>query len=169
MGLAAVRGRLAAMGQDANEAIESLADWSEWVSFAAAKTKAPRLPGVYMAREGTTGPIIYIGMAGERAGSGKPQGIRGRLSVYTSGKALASGLGEAVFDRALADPAWLTSRLQEVQEGRPSRAKTWGRLAFERADLHLRWAITVDKPAAAALERRCFDACAGLDLWNRLR
>jgi hypothetical protein len=38
-------------------------------------------------------------MAGERRG----QGIRGRLNVYGSGKALASGLGEAVMDRALAD------------------------------------------------------------------
>jgi hypothetical protein len=59
-------------------------------------------PGVYMARE-PGGSIVYVGRAAERAGGGKPKGLRGRLSVYVSGKGLASGLGEAVLDRALAD------------------------------------------------------------------
>src|SRR5215213_7907958 len=48
--------------------------------------------------EGLYGPIVYVGMAGERRG----QGIRGRLNVYGRGKALVSSLGEAVMDRALA-------------------------------------------------------------------
>ena len=69
----------------------------------------PRLPGVYLAREGATGELVYVGMAGERRG----QGIRERLTIYARGKALASGLGEAVFDRALADPEWLRDRLTE--------------------------------------------------------
>jgi hypothetical protein len=120
---------------------------------------------VYVAREGTDGPVIYVGMAGERRGAG----LRGRLGVYRSGKALASGLGEAVFDRALADPTWLAERLDEVSAGRPSRAKAWGQAAFVRADLHVRWAVTTDRREAIALERRCLDALAGHDLWNRLR
>ena len=68
-------------------------------------------------------------MAGERRG----QGIRGRLNVYGSGKALVSGLGEAVMDRALADVHWLTERLADVEQGRPLRAKAWGQAAFARA------------------------------------
>ena len=86
-------------------------NWSGWVSFNEALAVAPRLPGVYVARQSDTGPIVYIGMAGERTGGGRPQGIRGRLAVYTTGKGLASGLGEAAFDRALADPEWVAARL----------------------------------------------------------
>jgi len=81
-------------------AVDELAEWSPWMPFSEARAAAPRQPGgVYLAREGLDGPIVYAGMAGERRG----QGIRGRLNVYGSGKALASGLGEAVMDRALAD------------------------------------------------------------------
>jgi len=120
---------------------------------------------VYNAREGATGPIIYVGMAGERRGAG----LRGRLRVYSSGKALASGLGEAVLDRALADPLWLEARLAEVQEGAPRRALDWGREAFARADLHVRWAQTSDRGSALALERACLDELAAHDLWNRRR
>lgn len=64
------------------------------------------------------GDIIYVGMAGERRG----QGVRGRLAIYGTGKGLASGLGEAVLDRALADPDWLQQRLDEVHAGQPRRA-----------------------------------------------
>ena len=118
-----------------------------------------------MAREGMDGPIVYIGMAGERAASGKPKGIFGRLSVYISGKALASGLGEAVFDRALADPAFVRARLHEVTAGNPRRAKAWGAAVFERADLHVRWTTTVDRQAALALETRL--VTSEVVLWNR--
>lgn len=145
--------------------LEQLAEWSEWVPSADALAQAPRQPGVYMAREGATGAVVYIGMAGERNG----KGLRGRLAVYASGKALASGLGEAVFDRALTDAVWLRERLGEVDAGRPGRAKQWGRLAFQRADLQIRWAVTTDKTAAVALERTALDVLSGSALWNRLR
>ncbi len=95
---------------------------------------APRDPGVYMAREGRGGPIVYVGHAGERRG----QGIRGRLKFYASGKRLTSGLGEAVADRAFADPAWLRQRLAEATAGSPRRAIEWGREPFLRADLYVR-------------------------------
>jgi hypothetical protein len=153
-------------------ALDEMADWSEWVPFGEALASAPLVPGVYMAREGTTGPIVYVGMAGERAGrtgTGTPKGLRGRLGVYVSGKGLASGLGEAVMDRALADPGWLRERLAEAEAGEPLRAKAWGRAAFVRAQLHLRWTTTPDKARAAALERRVLAALADADLWNRRR
>lgn len=108
-------------------------------------------------------------MAGERSGSGRPAGLRGRLSVYLTGKGLASGLGEAIFDRALADAGWLRDRLAEVERGEPMRAKEWGRAAVASADLHVRWATTSDKASAAALERDCLAALAGENLWNRRR
>lgn len=133
--------------------------------FAEACTAAPRRPGVYLAREGLDGPIVYVGMAGERRG----QGIRGRLNVYRRGKALVSGLGEAVMDRALADTGWLHERLAEVEQGRPMRATAWGQAAIVRANLHVCWAITVDGRSASELERAVLLALESGELWNRAR
>lgn len=147
------------------ERLERLATWSPWLPFAEARRAAPTTPGVYLAREHASGAIVYVGMAGERRG----KGLSGRIGVYASGKALASGLGEAVFDRALADAGWLAARLADVNAGRPARATEWGRLAFDRADVHIRWAQTSDGPSAVALERLCLDVLSSTDLWNRAR
>lgn len=154
---------------DRIQGLDSLADWSPWMPLSDALTVAPRVPGVYLAREGEAGPVVYVGMAGERAGGKRPQGLRGRLAVYLTGKGLISGLGEAIFDRALADPVWLRTRIAEVEAGQPMRAKAWGRAALVRSDLHIRWAATPDKTSALALERTCLDALASDPLWNRLR
>jgi hypothetical protein len=143
-------------------------EWSGWVSFTDVLDHAPRLPGVYRARQGVDGPIVYIGMAGERNGSGgRPQGLRGRLSVYASGKGLASGLGEAVFDRALADENWIGARLAEVTGGRSRRAKSWGVQAFIWADLHLSWVTSENKASALSLERKIIESADHSVLWNR--
>lgn len=154
------------MTSDGWETFVSEVEWSEWIPFAEALATAPRMPGVYMAREGETGAVVYIGMAGERSGGGKPQGIRGRPSIYVSGKGLASGLGEAVFDRALADPEWVRARLLELETTGPRRAKHWGIEAFTRADLHIRWTTTADKATAAALEDQLVRQAGGT-LWNK--
>lgn len=58
--------------------IEEMADWSPWLPFEQALAKAPLVPGVYMARDGAEGPVVYVGMAGERASGGQPKGLRGR-------------------------------------------------------------------------------------------
>jgi hypothetical protein len=118
-----------------------------------------------MAREGPDGPVVYVGMAGERRG----RGIRDRLSVYSRGKGLVSGLGEAAMDRALADPAWLRERLHEVEQGHPRRAKAWGQAALTRANLHIRWTVTGDRTSARALERAVLRTLADVELWNRAR
>jgi hypothetical protein len=68
-----------------------LAEWSDWLPFELARANAPREPGVYLLREPATGVIRYAGMAGERAGSGRPQGLHGRLSVYWTGRAPSAG------------------------------------------------------------------------------
>jgi hypothetical protein len=143
--------------------VDDLAEWSPWMPFSEARAAAPRRPGVYLAREGLDGPIVYAGMAGERRG----QGIRGRLSVYATGKGLVSGLGEAVMDRALADVHWLKERTVDVERGRPLRAKAWGQAAFARANLHVRWAITEDRRSAFELERAVLLVLDSGDLWNR--
>lgn len=40
---------------------ELLASWSPWVPLGAAQV--PQLPGVYIAKQGATGPMVYVGMA----------------------------------------------------------------------------------------------------------
>jgi hypothetical protein len=149
--------------------VAHLASWSDWIPVGGALDLAPRLPGVYLARSGRIGPVVYVGMAGERSGGGKPQGLRGRLAVYLGGKALTSGLGEAVFDRAIADPRWVEERVREAAAGTPLRAIEWGRLAIVRADLDLCWATTCNAIEARDLEGQCLAALADADLWNRRR
>jgi hypothetical protein len=139
--------------------------WSPWVPLLESLAVAPLMPGVYMARSTHDGSVVYVGVAGERRG----QGIRGRLNIYVSGKGLASGLGEAVFDRALADAGWLRDRLQEVEDGRPMRAKLWGRAAIHWAGLDVRWHTTAARTTALALEMRVLRALPQAPLWNRLR
>lgn len=147
--------------------VEQMADWSPWVPFEEALKTAPLQPGVYIARETTDGPLVYVGMAGERAGGGRPKGLRGRLNVYLSGKGVVSGLGEAVMDRALADPEWLRERLAEVEGGEPMRAKEWGRAALFRAELQVRWTTVPTGEAAKVLEDRILRVLADTGLWNR--
>jgi hypothetical protein len=142
--------------------LQSLAAWSKWLPLNAAVALAPQDPGVYLARQ-AQGPVIYVGMAGERRG----QGLRGRLKIYTSGKGLASGLGEAVFDRALAEPTWLRARLAEVDAGEPRRAKEWGKAAIEWADVQVCRTTTPDR--ASALELTVLRTLHADPLWNRHR
>ncbi|WP_063710187.1 hypothetical protein [Amycolatopsis sp. ATCC 39116] len=126
--------------------LAELATWSSWLPFDQALTQAPRQPGVYLAR--SAGVIVYVGMAGERKGLG----IRGRLAIYTSGKGAVSGLGEAAFNRALADPSWVRSQLTALEAGQARAAKEWARAALDHAALDLAWATTPDRTAALRLE-----------------
>ncbi|MFE3379331.1 hypothetical protein [Streptomyces anulatus] len=144
-----------------SQGLQGMAPWTEWVPLISADP--PPSPGVYLARQGAGGPVVYVGVG---AGARKGGGLRGRLGRYTSGKALASGLGEAIFDRALADRDWLRKRLAEVESGRPMRAAQWGRAALMWADLHVCWALTEDRDEALALERRVL-AVQGIGWWNR--
>ncbi len=105
--------------------VEPLAAWSGWLPFDEAVCSTTMKPGVYMARTGEMGPVVYVGMAGERRG----RGVRGRLETYQRGKGAVSGLGEACLDRALADPEWVAERLADLRNGTALRAKSWARLA----------------------------------------
>jgi hypothetical protein len=86
--------------------------------------------------------------------------------VYASGKGAVSGLGEAAFNRALADPVWVTQRLTELEAGEARRATSWARAAIDRADLRVRWACVADRAAAVVLERRVIATLHGMPLWN---
>ncbi|MFD9597166.1 hypothetical protein ACFWA9_31045 [Kitasatospora sp. NPDC059973] len=143
-----------------------MAEWSAWVSLEKARLAVPRLPGVYIARSKLEGHVVYVGCAKERAGNGaRPaRGMQGRIAKYTSG--LASGLGEAALDRALADPQWLRERLAEVETGQPMRAARWAKAALARAELELCWAVTVTGNEAKALEDQVIAALRPT-LWNR--
>lgn len=142
---------------------DNLAEWSRWLPFAEAVASAPRVPGVYMARDDTQ--VVYVGMAAERRG----QGIRGRLTVYSRGRAAVSGLGEAAMDRALADADWLRARLTQVENGTVWRTRDWATAALDRAELRVRWATTETGLQARLLERTVLDALASVALWNRAR
>ncbi|RKN56158.1 hypothetical protein D7193_11545 [Micromonospora costi] len=120
---------------------------------------------MYLARQTANGPLVYVGMAGERRG----RGIKGRLTVYYRGKAAVSGLGEAALDRALADLQWLRQRVAEVEAGQARRAASWAQEAIHHADLHISWATTADRESAVALERRALATLVDASLWNRDR
>lgn len=141
-----------------------LGTWSDWIPFEMAMNVAPRLPGVYMFRLGADpdrGPV-YIGMSGERKGNG----LRGRLSIYASGKGAGSGLGEHALDRALEDPAWLRARLSEAVAGTPMRAKAAARSAIDHAGLEVRWRTTATRALALQLELQLVNEYRS-QLWNR--
>lgn len=147
--------------------MEQLADWSAWTPFETAVPAAPREPGVYLFREAETGILRYVGMAGERAGSGRPQGLYGRLAVYRSGKGAVSGFGEAALDRALADADWLEGQLVALRQRGPSRAKAWARDAVVRLAPEASWAVCADREDARFLETQVELRLRPFGLWNR--
>mgnify|MGYP000047047082 FL=1 len=114
---------------DAGTLVLGGVEWSDWTPLADASRSASQGPGVYVAR--VRERIVYVGMVGERRG----KGIRGRLSVYARGRGAVSGLGEAVLDRALADPDWVAQQLHCLREQGPRRAKAWAMAAFDREPL----------------------------------
>ena len=148
-------------------AVDALADWSTWVPFAGDLTDVPRLPGVYMLRQPGAPGVVYVGMAGERAGSGVPQGLRGRLTVYKRGRGAVSGFGEAALDRALADPDWVAGQLDALRADGPKRAKVWAQEAIEHLRAEVRWAVTDTAADARNLEGRAIALLARHGLWNR--
>jgi hypothetical protein len=152
--------------QDA-AAVNALADWSPWVPFAGDLADVPRLPGVYMFRQPGTPGVVYVGMAGERAGSGVPQGLRGRLTVYKRGRGAVSGFGEAALDRALADPNWVAGQLEKLRADGPKRAKVWAQDAIEHLRAEVRWAVRDTAADARDLEARVIALLASHGLWNR--
>ena len=150
--------------------LADLAEWSQWRSWDGARAYAPRLPGVYLFRVG--GATVYVGMAGERAGLAgdrRPKGLWGRLGRYQSGRAAASGFGEAALDRALADPGFVRARLDHLEALGPERTLAWAVAAIHWLAPEVCWAVTPTGLAARELELAVIDVlrAEGADLWNR--
>lgn len=124
---------------------------------------APREPGVYQARVVGTADVIYIGMAGERSRNGKvpPKGLRARIKGYESGRVLTNGLVRAALTRALRDPGFR----KLIAETELNSIMEFGRLAFDHAQLEIRWTTTEDGASARALEDTLIHSHEGL--WNR--
>ena len=59
--------------------VEGLVEWSDWLPFPACLPDVPREPGVYLFREPGSLVIRYAGRAGDRASSGRPEGLYGQL------------------------------------------------------------------------------------------
>jgi hypothetical protein len=151
----------------AYDAVDQMAEWSPWAPFAEVLAGAPRLPGVYLFRDPRDRVIRYTGMAGERSGSGRPQGLYGRLTVYRTGKGAVSGFGEAALDRALADPDWVAAKLEHLRAQGPQRAKDWARDAIARLAPEVSWATCADGPDARQLETQVVLLLRPFGLWNR--
>lgn len=152
---------------DTYREVDDLAEWSRWAPFAEALPHAPRLPGVYLFREHDTHLVRYVGMAGERGGGGRPQGLYGRLSVYGTGQGAVSGFGEAALDRALGDPAWVADRLDRLRTHGPERAKHWARDAVARLAPEISWATRLEREDARHLEREVEGLLRPYGLWSR--
>lgn len=147
--------------------LADLADWSPWVPYAEARAHAPREPGVFVLRE-PDGPVRYVGMAGERAGAGRPQGLRGRLTVYWTGRGPVSGLGEAALDRALADPDFVEQQLASLRSHGARPARTWAQDAVLHLGLEASWAVTPERDDASYLEKQVVAALRPLgELWRQ--
>lgn len=157
----------AAARSDVYHEVEDLAAWSGWAPFAEVLAEAPRLPGVYLLREPGTHLIRYVGMAGERGGSGRPQGLFGRLTVYRTGQGAISGFGEAALDRALADPDWVAVRLERLRAGTATRTKDWARDAILRLAPEIRWTTCAERADARHLEVQVEALLRPFGLWNR--
>lgn len=147
--------------------VEAAAVWCPWRPFLTESTSAPRSPGVYVFRDPGSHIIRYAGMAGERAGSGRPMGLLGRLSVYRSGKGAVSGFGEAALDRALADAAWVQGQLARLEDEGPRRAKEWAADAILRLSPEVSWAVAPDRLSAKLLEDNVVPLLRPHGLWNR--
>lgn len=151
---------------EAYREVDELAEWSGWAPFAEALPHAPRLPGVYLFRDHATHRIRYVGMAGERGGAGRAQGLYGRLSVYRTGQGAVSGFAEAALDRALADPAWVEDRLARVRAGGAERVKHWARDAIARLAPEVRWSTCLERADARHLEGQVEGLLRPFGLWG---
>jgi hypothetical protein len=151
---------------EAYDEVGELADWSAWAPFPDALPLAPRLPGVYLFRESDTHRIRYVGMAGERAGGGRAQGLYGRLSAYRAGHEAVSGFGEAALDRAVADPEWVAARLERLRAGHRERARGWARDAVVRLAPDISWAACPERADATHLQSRAEALLRPFGLWR---
>lgn len=153
---------------EAIHAVDKLVHWSDWCPFnETTVATAPQVPGVYLFRLPDSHDIVYVGMAGERGGSGIAQGIRGRLRIYSRGRGAVSGFGEAALDHALADPDWIESQLLALRTVGPKRTKVWAQEAIAHLAPEVRWTECTSKADALQVEAQVESLLGPHTLWNR--
>ncbi|MBG6060106.1 hypothetical protein RCH16_003588 [Cryobacterium sp. MP_M5] len=150
---------------DAIATVEELADWSQWSPFADVAATAPTSPGLYMFSSQKR--TIYVGIAGPRDGNGarEPTGLRGRFDIYRGGR--VTGFGQAIFDAALSDHGFVSTRLAELDTGSALRSVDWVRKAYDHYDPQVRWATLDTKLEARTLEKSIVNLLKPYDLLNR--
>jgi hypothetical protein len=146
---------------DAYLEVADLASWSDWQPLEEALPWAPRDPGVYLFREPGTQRIVHVGMAGERAGGGRPQGLYGRLSDFRGGHSSVGGFTEAALDRALADRAWVAQQSSRA----PRRTRQWGADAVRRLAPEVSWAARPERADARLLQDQVLLVLRPHGLW----
>ena len=151
---------------DAYREVTELAEWSPWAPFAQVLPHAPRSPGVYLFREHDTQVVRHVGMAGERSGRGSAQGLFGRLSAHRTVPGPVSGFDEAALDRALADPAWVAARLQQLTTAGPQRVRHWARDAVVHLAPEVSWATCHERADALHLQAQVAGLLAPYGLWR---
>jgi hypothetical protein len=144
-----------------------LADWSPWLPLATGVAQAPRQPGVYLFREPGTQVVRYVGMAGERAGGGRPRGLSGRLLAHLTGQEAVGGFGEAALDRALADAAWIEAQRARLDADGPRRARRWAADAIAWLGPEVSWVTCHERADALHLESEVELLLRPCGLWNR--
>ncbi|WP_227467377.1 hypothetical protein [Nocardioides lijunqiniae] len=152
---------------DAYLAVEDAASWSEWLAFDEAVPWAPREPGVYLLRDPASQVVVHVGMAGERAASGRPRGLRGRLATYRTGQDAVGGFVEAALDRALADPDWVARRLDDLRSHGPRRTRQWAAAAVAHAAPEVSWAVRPERADAKLLADQVELLLRPHGLWTR--
>ncbi|WP_134742321.1 hypothetical protein [Nocardioides sp. 503] len=152
---------------DAYLGVEDAASWSEWLPFGEAVPWAPREPGVYLLRDPASQLVVHVGMAGERAASGRPQGLYGRLSAYRTAQGAVGGFAEAALDRALADPDWVAGRLDDLRTHGPSRTRQWAAAAVAHAAPEVSWAVRPERADAKLLADQVELLLRPHGLWTR--
>ena len=147
---------------DAYLEVADLASWSDWAPLEEALPWAPREPGVYLLREPGDQRVVHVGMAGERAGRGRAQGLHGRLAELLGGHAAVSGFAEAALDRALADPRWVSEQARRP----PRRTRRWAADAIHRLAPEVSWATRPERADAVLLAERASLVLRPHGLWT---
>jgi hypothetical protein len=85
--------RLAAGARDVERGAEDgSVPGCEWITLAEPRRLCTTTPGVYLFKQESA--LVYVGRAGERSG----KGLRGRLTIYVSGRAPQSGFGNLALE-----------------------------------------------------------------------
>jgi hypothetical protein len=136
--------------------VGEFAEWSPWVPLRPPYDGVPTVPGVFMVRRSTRGPVKEVVVA--------PENLREHLAHYSL-RTATSGIRSRLLEEALADATWLRARAAEAEQGRPRTIDGWIEEALIRAYLHVCWTTVADRSAANRLRRRCRSALAGTGLW----